>query len=155
MAMATKKSVAWEDKFRQPTYEEMIEHYPKPMLGLLEDARERLVKLESMIETIEWNGLPLRWSLTYRMPGDPTRAFAYISPDPLGVRIDMPFTGDMLTTMPLHRFKRHLKDVFANSQDVGGMFWTDFVVTAKPVLDDVLDVARRKHTLILKANKVA
>jgi hypothetical protein len=57
--------------------------------------------------------------------------------------------------MPLHRFKRHLKDVMQNSQDVGGMFWTDFVITAKPVLDDVLDVARRKHALIQKANKVA
>lgn len=153
MATATKRQTAWEDKFRQPTYDEMIEHYPKPMLSLLEDARERLNKMDGMVETIEWNGLPLRWSLTFRLPGDPTRAFAYLAPDPLGVRVQMVFTGAMLQAMPLHRFKRHLKDVFANSQDVGGMFWTDFVITAKPVLDDVLDVARRKHALITKANK--
>ncbi len=155
MATATKKIVAWEDKFHQPTYDEMIAHFPAPLLPLFEDARERVSKLEAMTETIEWNGLPLRWSLTYRLEGDPTRAFAFVAPDPMGVRITMPFTGDMLQTMPLHRFKRHLKDVFANSQDVGGKFWTEFLVTAKPVLDDVLDVARRKHTLIIKANKVA
>jgi hypothetical protein len=155
MAMATKKQIAWEDKFRQPTYDEMVEHYPQPLLVLLEDARDRLSKMETMTETIEWNGLPLRWSLTYRLAGDPTRAFAYLAPDALGVRIQLPFTGPMLQAMPLHRFKRHLKDVMQNSQDVGGMFWTDFVITAKPVLDDVLDVARRKHALIQKANKVA
>lgn len=155
MATATKRQIAWEDKFRQPTYEQMVEHHPEPMLALLVDARERLTKLETMTEAIEWNGLPLRWSLTYRMPGDPTRAFAFVAPDPMGVRIVMPFAGSMLQAMPLHRFKRHLKDVFANSQDVGGLFWTDFLVTAKPVLDDVLDVARRKHALIIKANKSA
>ena len=61
----------------------------------------------------------------------------------------MPFTGDMLKAMPMHRFKRHLKDAFAVSVEVGPVFWTSFDVIGKSQLDDVLDVVKRKHAFVV------
>mgnify|MGYP000212222417 CR=1 FL=1 len=69
-------------------------------------------------------------------------------PNPEQPKLGIPFSGPMLQTMPMHRFKRHLKDVFAGAMDVGGMFWTTFSITSKSQLEDVLDLTKRKYTLV-------
>jgi len=148
MAVAAKRRLAWEDPFVEPELEDLVEVYGRAELALFNAAREWLLGVGDSTEELSWQGLPWRWCLVYTIPGDPTRAWAYLSPDPERPRLAIPFTGEMLQAMPMHRFKRHLKDVFAATNDVGGKFWPTFDVTTKGQLEDVLDLAKRKYVLV-------
>jgi hypothetical protein len=148
MAVAAKKKSPWEDQFTEPTLEDLLAAYPKPNRQLFEHARGFMLGLDDVTETLGWQGLPWRWCLTFEIPKDPTRAWAYLVPDPERAKVAIPFNGEMLQAMPMHRFKRHLKDVFAGSMDVGGKFWPTFDISSRSQLEDVLDLVKRKYTLV-------
>ena len=99
-------------------------------------------------EQLVWEGLPWRWCLRYTKPNDPTRAFAFLVPNPEKPRLGIPFTGEMLQGMPLHRLKKYMKETIVASHDVGGMFWTEFEFASKSQLDDAMDLAKRKNNYI-------
>lgn len=149
MAATAKKRLAWEDKFNKPDLDELRELYPKVLRTLFDDARQRILAFGNLTEEFEWEGLPWRWCLRYTMPADPTRNFVFLVPHPEKPRIGVPFTGDMLQSMPLHRLKKYMKEILVASHDVGGMFWSEFEFISKPQLDDAMDLVRRKHNFIL------
>jgi hypothetical protein len=82
------------------------------------------------------------------VPGDPTRAFAFLVPNPEKPRLGVSFTGEMLKSMPLHRLKKYMKETLVASHDVGGMFWTTLDFASKSQLDDAMDLVKRKHAFI-------
>ncbi len=148
MAATAKKRLAWEDKFATPEIDTLREQYPKAMRTLFDEARERIVAFGDASEELVWEGLPWRWCLRYTVPGDPTRAFAFLVPNPEKPRIGVSFTGEMLQSMPLHRLKKYMKEILVASHDVGGMFWSEFEFASKPQLDDAMDLVKRKHNFI-------
>lgn len=153
MGYATKKSrTAWEDRFKVPTFDDLRSHYNRQMAGLVEHIRERLMSFPGVSEDVTWEGLPWRWTLTYRCADDPTRAWAYLVPDPVAPKISMPLTADMVQAFPLHRFKKPIRDGVLCARIVGGVHWATFDVGSKAMLDDVLDLAKRKHQFIMAQN---
>ncbi|MEO1128465.1 MAG: hypothetical protein AAFX05_02020 [Planctomycetota bacterium] len=149
MTTSVRRPIPWEDKFNEPSIDEVRSHYAKPERDLFDAARSRILEFPKVEESFGWLGLPWRWCFSYTLPGDPTRAWAYLVPDPASPRVAMPFTEDMLKAMPVHRFKRHLKDGLAAAVEVGGIFWATFEITSKSQLDDVMDVVKRKHAQIV------
>ena len=141
---------AWENKFRTPTLEECIDPYAPHLRQLFDDARARILGYEGLSEEFGWQGLPWRWCLTYRHPHDESHDFAYLVPNPEKPRVAMPFSEHELQSMPLHRFKKHLKDALAHSVKTGRTHWATFEITNRPQLDDVIDVVRRKHAILSK-----
>ncbi|MCA9293394.1 MAG: hypothetical protein KDA20_06240 [Phycisphaerales bacterium] len=137
---------SWEDRFRQPTLDELREAYaPNPQAGkLFETARERLLGYPDVTETIEWQGLPWRWTIVYGLQGDPTRALTYLVPDPAGPKVAVPLTGEMIDAMPLRRMKKHIRDGLSTGRRVGGTIWACFDIGGKQQLDEVLDLPKRK-----------
>lgn len=150
MTTGTKQPPAWENKFVTPTLEECLDPYLPHVRQLFDDARARILAHNPILEEFGWQGLPWRWCLTYRLPGEHHHDFAYLVPNPEKPRIAMPFSESELQSMPLHRFKKHLKDALAHSVKTGRTHWATFEITSKPQLDDILDVVRRKHSILSK-----
>lgn len=148
MPVPAKKTSPWEDKFREPTLDELRDAYPKPMRALFDDAHKRIIELCEPTEELVWEGHPWRWCLRFTIPNDPTHAFAWLVPNPEKPRIGACFTGEMLQAMPLHRMKKYMKEILVASHDVGGKFWSEFEITSKPQLDDAFDLLKRKHSII-------
>ncbi len=158
----------WQDRFRQPRVEELRNGYieapeaeedaldPREALKLLDTARERLLAAPAdVVETVEWQGLPWRWAIVYAIEGDPTRALAYLVPDPAGPRLAVPLTSEMIDAMPLRRMKKHIRDGLTSGRRVGGTIWASFDINAKLQLDEVLDLAKRKVRFISQQLAVA
>ncbi|HVZ93420.1 MAG TPA: hypothetical protein VG797_02815 [Phycisphaerales bacterium] len=147
-----KQRTAWEDRFKTPTFEDLRSHYNKQLSSLIEMTRERLMSFPGVTEEVSWEGLPWRWTLTYRCPDDPTRAWAYLVPDPVAPKVSMPLTADMIGAFPMHRMKKHIRDGVTGARVVGPIHWATFAVSSKAVLDDVLDLAKRKHQFVMAQN---
>lgn len=149
MGYSLKKTrLAWEDQFRIPTLDDLRNHYPKQLGNLISLARERFLQFEGVEEEILWQGLPWRWTLTYSCPEDPTRAWAYLVPDPEKPKISMPLTQDMVAALPMRRLKKFVRDGVLLARRVENVYWATWEITNRAQLDEVLDLAKRKHQFI-------
>lgn len=142
---------AWDDKFREPALDELLADINPLVRPLFDDALARIRAFDGGAEKLAWQGLPWRWCLVFTIESDPTEAWLYLVPDPERLRIAVPFTEAMIQAMPVHRFKRHLKDALGASVHTGNVFWATFETTAKVQLDDILDVVKRKYQLVRTA----
>lgn len=156
--MASSKAptrLAWEDRFRQPTLDELKGHYNKQLGSLFDAARARLLEFDGVEEEIIWMGLPWRWTLRYRVEGDPTEAWVYLVPEPLGVEVTIPVTVAMVESMPTKRLKKHVRDGITFGKRVGELVWATWQPPTKGPLDEVLDVAKRKHKYVIERRATA
>jgi hypothetical protein len=153
MPYAPKKSrLAWEDRFRTPSLSDLRGHYNKQQSALLDAARDRLLEFPGISEELTWQGLPWRWTLTYRCAAEPARVWAYLVPDPERPVLSMPLTSSTISALPMHRLKKHVKDGVTQSRLVNGVFWATWELTSKPQLAEVLELVDKKHALISRAN---
>ena len=150
MSNAAKAPVrsAWEDRFRRPEADELNAHYNKQLGSLFEAARTKLLSFDSVTEEVRWQGLPWRWCLRYSTEGDTTDAWTYLVPDPLGPIVSVPLTVEMIDAMPMKRLKKHVRDGVVFGKRVGQVVWASWQTTNRTQLDEVLDVAKRKHKYV-------
>jgi len=140
---------SWENKFREPPIEDLLTHFPnKQLAGVMEAARDRLTTYPNVVERVQWLGMPWRWAMVYSCEPDPTRALAYLVPDPAKVQISIPLTTAMLQTMPIRRLRKVIRDGILYSKFVAGTYWPCWEVTSRNSLDDLLDLVSRKHKYI-------
>jgi hypothetical protein len=157
MSNAVKAPVrnAWEDRFKQPSADDLSAHYNKQLGALFEAARERLSGFDGVTEHVRWQGLPWRWCLRYETEGDPTDAWTYLVPDPAGPILSVPLTCDMIDAMPMKRLKKHVRDGMTFGKRVGDVVWATWQTTNKPQLDEVLDISKRKHKYLVEVKPQA
>ena len=141
---------AWEDRFRQPSVDELKAHYNKQLGSLFEAARTKLLSFDGVTEEVLWQGLPWRWCLRYHREGDPTDAWTYLVPDPLGPVVAVPLTTEMIDSMPMKRLKKHVRDGVMFGKRVGQVVWASWQATNRTQMDEVLDVAKRKHKYLVE-----
>lgn len=148
--MPTSKSrLSWEDKFRRPAAAELFAHYSsKQLASVAETARNRLLEFTEVRESIQWQGMPWRWTFTFTCELDPTRAWAYLVPDPVKLQLCIPLTTQMVQCLPMRRLKKVVRDGIVYSKFVAGTYWPCWEIPTKSSLDELLDLAARKHKYI-------
>ncbi len=144
------KRNAWEDRFKTPSTQALCDGMEPQFSGLFDAAREKLRGCSGMAEGLSWEGLPWRWTLTYRLPTDNGRAWAYLVPDPIKPQIALPIPIAMVAALPMHRFKRHVKDGVLLGRMVDGVYWATWEITSKPQLAEILELVQHKHNLSTK-----
>lgn len=153
MGYSPKKTrTAWEDRFRTPSVDDLREAYPKQLGNLLDLARESLRGREGVAEEISWQGLPWRWTFLYYLNGDRSRPWAYLVPDPEKPKVSLPLSRDMVDSLPMHRFKKHVKDGVLQSRLVAGVYWATWELTSKAQLADILDLVTRELKVVNSKN---
>lgn len=144
-----KVRLPWEDQFNTPSMDDLRRHYPKQLGNLLETARSNLLAFEGVREELAWQGVPWRWTLTYSCPDDPTRAWAYLVPDPLRPKIALPLTEEMVEALPMRRLKKFVRDGVVAARRVNTVYWATWEITNRSQLEEILELARRKHQYIM------
>jgi len=142
-----KRRTAWEDRFRTPTIDDLREHYNKQLAGLMETARSLLLSLPGVVEELSWQGLPWRWTLTYRFQqgSADSRPGLYLVPDPLRPKISMPLPDTVVQSLPLHRLKRHVRDGVLQGRKVNGVLWATWDVTSKTQVGEILEIVAKHY----------
>ena len=136
----------WEDRFERPTVEDLRGHYNKQLVGYHDTARDFIHTFENIEETIGWHGLPWRWSYRFDIVGvTDERGWVYLVPDPSGPRLSIPMTEEMVEKLPKTRLKKHVREGIEHARTIGDVRWTDWQITGKAQLDDLLKIAKRTY----------
>jgi hypothetical protein len=146
----------WSSKFHTPSMAQLRDGYAKPLLPAFDAARETFLQLPGVSESVIWHGVPWRWTLVYKCPGKDaasnTRAFGYLIPDPARLQCCIPLTREQIASLPIRRFKKTIRDSIVHARTVAGLSWPSWDVPTKAALEDVADLLRRKHRLIVGAD---
>lgn len=143
----------WEDRYRQPALPELVGLLSKQHASLLEAARDALVALEGVSESIEWRGTPWRWTLSYQL--DPGRPVAFLVPQPARPRMAIPLSDDLAAALTSRKFSKPVRDAVVFAPRVGEVLWPAWELQSRTQIDELIELARRKHELMLPSEPVA
>ena len=130
--------VAWEDRFRTPKIDELLEVFNKQTLPALEFARAKLLEVAGVREDLSWQGIPWRWCLTYRV-GSAERPWAYLVLEPNKARLALPLTADAVSRLPARKMSKTIRDAIAQASQVGGVYWASWELTSKALSEELVD----------------
>lgn len=143
-----KPRLAWEDRYRRPRAEDLLAPYSKPTAHLVELARERLTSFDGISEEVSWQGIPWRWTFVYRSPDEAPRAWAYLVPDPAKPLLALPLMPQVTDTLRIKRLSRFIRDRIVFATQVNGIRWAQWEIAGKGQLEEVLELAACKHTIL-------
>lgn len=139
---------AWEDRFKTPTYDQLRDLSNKQVGGVFDAARARLLAIPDIKESLVWLGVPWRWSLEYRSPLDPARAWAALVLQPNKPEIAVPLPAPVLGKIPLAKLPRPIRDGLRASTAIAGVFWPSWECTSKAQVEEVGAVLEMKRTIV-------
>lgn len=138
----------WNDRFSKPEVDQLSAHYDGSACALFDSARKNVSQSESVEERLAWQGLPWRWTLVFEHPSDPTRAFAYLVPDPATPKISVPLTPEMIQRLPLKRMKKTIRDGIETGNRINSVIWACWDIGSENQLDEILDIVNCKLAYI-------
>jgi hypothetical protein len=141
--------LAWEDRFAQPSVNDLRDPFPKDLERLIDDARAALLAMRGLKEHILWQGIPWRWSMAFQCRKDDDIAWAYIVPDPHdGPCLALPMTTDCREQMLEHELpSKAAREHLTKAKQANGSVWTDWRFTTERELEEALEVVSLKQAL--------
>jgi hypothetical protein len=147
---AAKPRVPWQDRFTVPDVALLLSGFAKQHTTLIEAVRSGLLGLEEVSEVVVWRGT-WRWTLTYLLDGDPDRAWAYLIPQPGRPVFALPVTDEMVQSLSMKRVSKAIRDGIVLAAHVGGIYWPQWELTGKPLVEELVTLARKKHESLMSA----
>ena len=141
----------WEDRWSQPTYDELWEPQKEHHKRLLPAFLEGLQKFEDLEHTLAWHGTAWCWTIEVNMPSADLggkaadqESFAYIVPRPETPLICIPLTDETIESMPMRRLNRFVRDGIKGAKQSVEQHWGKWTPTAQAEVDHLLDLVKRK-----------
>ncbi|MBX3364199.1 MAG: hypothetical protein KF866_05475 [Phycisphaeraceae bacterium] len=134
--VAASAKALWQDKFRTPTVDALIQGLNQQHARVFEGARSRLCVLAGHVEELVWMGIPWCWCLAYRAGEDAPRPTAFLVPEPGRPILSLPFAGNALAKVPLKTLSKAQRETLVNGTRVGEVLWTVWELQSKAVLDE-------------------
>jgi hypothetical protein len=144
---AHKPRVAWEDRFEMPTPDALVAGFPRHVVGLIQTTREGLLGFPGVREDVIWRGT-WRWTLAYTLESDSERPWAYLVPKPGHPVLALPMSGELVGALPVKKISKAVRDGIVLAAQVGGVYWPQWELTTKGLVEELLILARRKHLSI-------
>lgn len=138
----------WEDRFKTPTYEGLRDLNNKQIAAVFDAARARLSAIPDVTESLAWLGIPWRWSMEYRSPSDPSRAWAVLVLQPAKPTISIPLPAPVLSRIPLTKLPRSIRDGLKAATPIAGVFWPTWECASKTQVDEVAQVLDMKRAIM-------
>lgn len=128
-------SAPWRNQFAQPTTDLLLDEIESERRKLFDLFREGLLALDACEESLDWHGIPWRWSLEYTI-GTVTRA--YLVPDPERPCVAMPIRAAEIDAINLRSLSRPVREGVVNAAYVAGVLWAEWELTAATQVNDLL-----------------
>lgn len=141
---AIKPRPVWEDRFQSPTLDDLRAGLAKQHAQLFDQAREQLLAFDGVRESVVWHGVPWRWTVTIAPAGDPRSPIAYLIPQPGRPLVAIPLPVEALSSIPLRRMSKAIRDGIVFAAEVGGVHWPTWELQSKPLIDEIVNLLRRR-----------
>lgn len=131
----------WEDRFRTPTVQDLLNGFNRQQAQLVEYARKRLLEDDSVREELAWTGVPWRWTFVYRSGSD-ERARAYLIPQPARPQMSAPLPADAIASLEIRKLPRFVRDALVHAPQVGAARWPHWELANRTQVDDLVGLVR-------------
>ncbi len=135
--------IPWQDRFKPPSPKQLRENLPEGSVELFDHARSHLKTLDGIRETIGWYGQSWCWALEYRLKTDED-PLAIIIPSPADLQMAMPLDVAFITTLPVQRMKRAIRDGLDLASEPFDTHWGVWSIGQQNLLDDLEDLTNRR-----------
>jgi hypothetical protein len=143
----SKPKMAWENRFKVPTLQDLRAGYNRQLGGLVDMVREQLFAIPGVREEVAWHGIPWRWSLAFRCPlcPAPEPALVFLIPQPAKPQLCVPLPEALITILPARQPSRGIREAVVGAFRVNGFYWAQWDLANKPQTAEILDVVRFTH----------
>ena len=138
----------WADRFRTPTEDELLGAVSEHLRPAVECIRGELMGLAGTSVSVEWVGIPWRWSLVFRARGM-ERVLAYVIPCPERPVFVMPLTNGDLEVILSKRTPKYICDGIQRAAEVGGVRWAQWDISAWNQAHELAQLAERRLAILI------
>ena len=116
----------WVNVFADADLEALVAELEPADADAFAAARETLDAREGWSGSLEWIGLPWRWSIVYTARHTATPALAYLIPDPRGSRVCIPVPASGPGAPEIGSLTKPVRKVVEQSAIVAGFLWPEW-----------------------------
>jgi len=135
--------LAWQDRFNEPTPDGLRRGLPGANARTFDRVRRHLRKVEGVRETVGWYGPSWCWALEYRLSVR-SGPFAILIPSPFDLQMAMPLEAAFITSLPLKRMKRAIRDGLDLATEPFDTNWGVWSLAPDGLIDDLKDLLDRR-----------
>ncbi|MGP1272908.1 MAG: hypothetical protein ACTS22_06205 [Phycisphaerales bacterium] len=128
---------AWLDRFSKPTAEALLRGYPQESADLLADLVSELTSRTGRAPTVQWMGIPWRWSIAFRRSSD-AEPWAFLVPMDEAPVLAMPLAADVLDGPAGRALPKSLRDPIARAPMVGQVRWAEWPLLSHHAATELL-----------------
>ena len=146
----------WEDRWNEPSIEELLKPFQENMRKVVDLLREQLDQLENVEAEVRWHGMAWKWTIQYSLTQDvdPDRTpMCYVVPNPEGLIVSIPMSEEVIATLPMRRLNRYIRDAVRSSKRAETLHWATWTPTAMTEVEHLIDLVKRKRKAILADRK--
>lgn len=133
---------AWNDRFRKPSAELLIDQITKSLKPAADSIRELLLGSDGASEEVSWQGVPWRWSVLFRHEAVAGRAWVYLVPQPNQPLVVIPLTAEGIAALPMRKLLKPVRDAITHAKQVDGIRWAQWDIQSKSQVETLMKLAR-------------
>ncbi|MEM1329411.1 MAG: hypothetical protein AAGG07_02495 [Planctomycetota bacterium] len=142
-------ALAWSDKYRTPDTEALVAPLSETGSALFGTARDHLRETLECTETLDWHGIPWRWS--FRLDhgtGKNAETLAFLVPDPEKPLLVTPLPVTFLGGLRPRELSKAGRDLILNAPEIDGTYWVEWELTTKTGLAETLGLLDKRVAAI-------
>ena len=151
MSTATRSRLPWEDRWHEPTIDELIEPQKETIKRLVPGLLEQIEQLDGVERRLAWHGTSWKWTVEYPVPQAKEAKYplAYFVPNPEQAEICVPLRPEHIEKLPIRRLNRFIRDNIRSSKCAVEIHWAKFTPSSQAEAEHLMDLIKRKHKMLL------
>jgi hypothetical protein len=155
MNQAASQRLPWQDRWQQPTYEQLAASLSDQQRKVFDRLAEGIEQFDGVHWDFAWHGRAWKWTLQFDLYDDQQNLIGplvYLVPNPDQLEFCMPLKEDTIHQVNLKRLQKFVRDGLRAAKCAVEMHWAFFHPTAVTEADQLLDLVKRVRKVLRGEN---
>ena len=144
----TAPRLPWEDRWSEPTVDQLLESVDPEPRGLLEMIVRELDGFDGVAQQVVWYGPGWNWTIQYQIQvavDAPTNILCYLVPKRERPVVCVPLRARDINRLPVKRLNRIIREGIRNAKCAVTVSWATFTPSNESDAEHLVDLIKRKH----------
>ncbi len=142
----------WEDRWSQPSLNQLLEPIRDPYKKAFEQLIEEIDDCDDLKQELTWYGDAWKWTLHYTQQdgdGREVGTLCYLVPRAENPLICVPLTSELIERLPMKRLGKVVRDGIRSAKCAVETHWATWSPSNSSDVAQIMDLVKRKHKLAL------
>ena len=145
---ATAARLPWEDRWTQPTAEQLLKAVNSESRSVLAKIMRALNGYDGVTQQVVWYGPGWNWTIQYQIQvavDAPTNILCYLVPKRERPVVCVPLRARDINRLPVKRLNRIIREGIRNAKCAVTVSWATFTPSNESDAEHLVDLIKRKH----------